>query len=90
MHDFSTKQPHYAIKEHGTEELSLRELSFKLLMLIALVSGQRGQALQLLDIENMRMDEDCVFFLPNCLKQSRPGVQTRQASNCHVENLYPQ
>ena len=54
--------------------LSLLQLSKKLATLIALLSGQRRQTLQLLDLRNMRLKKFCVTFtLGDLLKQSKPG-----------------
>lgn len=44
-------------------------------MLLLLVSGQRGQTIHLLDINNMFVsDNKYTFVIPNHLKQSKPGV----------------
>lgn len=57
-----------------TEELSLKQLTLKLIMLIALLSGQRVQTLHLLSIDSMDKTNDSVKFVVNHLvKQSRPG-----------------
>lgn len=59
---------------HPTSSLTLKQLTHKLVMLIALLSAQRLQTLQLLDVNNLHLDgKEAVFFLPNKLKQSRPG-----------------
>ena len=48
----------------------------KLLMLILLVSGQRGQTVHLLNIDHMVFSNNCnTFQLVAHLKQSRPGVK---------------
>ena len=57
------------------ESLALKELTFKLVMLLLLVSGQRGQIIHLLDINNMFVsDNKYTFVIPNHLKQSKLGV----------------
>lgn len=57
--------------------LDLESLTLKLLMLIALVSAQRGQSLHMLDISYMKVTEATYeFTLPEHVKQSRPGYQT--------------
>ena len=57
-------------------ESSLKSLTLKRTMLIALVSAQRGQSLHMLDIQFMK--ERNTFFefaLPEHIKQSRPGYK---------------
>ena len=50
--------------------------SLKLVMLIALVSGQRGQSLHMLDIQFTKEgDTFFAFTLPEHIKQSRPGYK---------------
>lgn len=57
--------------------LDLKSLTLKLLMLIALVSAQRGQSLHILDISYMKATESTYeFTLPEHVKQSRPGFKT--------------
>lgn len=59
--------------------LDLKTLSLKLLMLVALVSAQRGQSLHMLDITLMKQDESSFeFLLPEHVKQSRPGYTPLQ------------
>ena len=54
--------------------LKLKELTLKLVTLILLVSGQRGQTVHLLDLSNMRVSPDSYTFLfTKLLKQTRPG-----------------
>ncbi|PFX17394.1 TNF receptor-associated factor 4 [Stylophora pistillata] len=65
----------YLQSSSPVDKLSLKELTLKLVVIILLVSGQRGQTVHMLNI-------DCMFFSSNCytfqlvghLKQSRPGV----------------
>ncbi|KAL8598175.1 hypothetical protein ACOMHN_043246 [Nucella lapillus] len=60
-----------------TDKLTLKELSMKLRMLIALLSGQRCQTLQALKINPECMllrEEKCTFFVNTLLKQSRRGT----------------
>ncbi|XP_067665161.1 uncharacterized protein [Haliotis asinina] len=60
------------------EELSLKTLTLKFSMLLALVSGQRSQSLQLLSLDNMsRVGSKVVFVLTSLVKQSRPGVHVQ-------------
>lgn len=58
------------------QELSLLQLSQKLTMLLALLSGQRKQGLHVLDIRNVSVREKMwIFRYGDLLKQSRPGHQ---------------
>ena len=61
---------------HPPSKLSLRELTLKLVMLVSLVSGQRGQSIQLLDINCMSQTETTyTFVITQNVKQSRPGTK---------------
>ena len=58
------------------DELTLKELSYKLVMLpsLALISGQRCQTLHCLSVSSMKMnDSKCVFTVHVLRKQSRKG-----------------
>ena len=56
-------------------ELSLKVLSQKLVMLLALLSGQRTQTLKLVHIHNIRYTEaGCLIYVTSLLKHTRPGV----------------
>ena len=58
------------------DKLSLKELTLKLVVLILLVSGQRGQTVHLLSIDHMVPMNNCYTFqIVDRLKQSRPGVK---------------
>eukprot|EP00112_Aurelia_sp_Birch-Aquarium-sp1_P014613 Seg317.5 transcript_id=Seg317.5/GoldUCD/mRNA.D3Y31 product="hypothetical protein" protein_id=Seg317.5/GoldUCD/D3Y31 len=57
-------------------KITLKELTLKLVMLIALTTGQRCQTQTYLDISNpyMKKNESCIeFALTEHLKQDRPG-----------------
>lgn len=57
-----------------TEKLTFKDLSYKLVMLIALVTAQRGQTIQLLDTSSMVEEPTAyTFLLHEHVKQSRPG-----------------
>ncbi len=59
---------------HPVEGLTLKNLTLKLTMLLALTSAQRCQTLQALSLDNMRFaDEECTFYFTQLLKTSRPG-----------------
>ena len=73
----TTWDPHIVLNylsSLGTgDNLTLKLLSMKLLMLTALVSAQRGQSLHMLDIRFMKEGETQFdFLLPEHIKQSRP------------------
>ena len=54
--------------------LKLKELTLKLVTLILLVSGQRGQTVHLLNLSNMRVSANSyTFMFSKLLKQTRPG-----------------
>jgi hypothetical protein len=58
------------------ESLSLLQISQKLLMLLLLLSGQRGQTIHLMDIKNIFITEDNVtIVIGDLLKNSKPGKQ---------------
>ena len=58
------------------DRLSLKELTLKLLVLILLLSGQRGQTVHLLSIDHMVFVNNCYTFqIVDHLKQSRRGVK---------------
>ena len=57
-------------------KLSLKELSFKLVLLVALTTGQRCHTLTVMDVagEYMVKSADCYTFgLTEHIKQDRPG-----------------
>ena len=55
-------------------QLSLKDLTFKLVMLVALVSADRGQSLALMDTRHKSTTHGKVtFFIMNHTKTSRPG-----------------
>lgn len=60
---------------HPVDKLSLKQLTLKLIMLILLVTGQRGQTVKMLNIDYMFFSQNCYTFqIVEHLKQSRPGV----------------
>jgi hypothetical protein len=57
------------------DNITLKWLTFKLAMLVALVSGQRCQTLHCLNLDNLDIFSDkAVFHITELLKHSRPGV----------------
>lgn len=55
-------------------ELSLKMLTYKLTMLLCVLSGQRSQSVHLFDVINMQLSYSRVeFVIPDCTKTSRPG-----------------
>ena len=64
---------------HPVDLLSLKNLPFKFLMLLLLVSGQVGQTIHMLDLNEMIVsDNGFTFAIVNHLKQSRPGYHNPQ------------
>lgn len=63
------------IKSLGdNKQLTLQDLTMKITMLLALVTGQRCQTIQALNIEQMvRSDDMWCFHINTLLKTSRPG-----------------
>lgn len=60
-------------------KLSLKLLSFKVVMLLGLLTGQRGQTLHLMDIRNIDLDNNRVKIkFGDLLKTSRPGFHQNQ------------
>ena len=56
------------------QSLTLKELTFRTVTLIALVSGQRAQSIHFMDIKNMSSSNDkYVFVFDKPLKNSKPG-----------------
>ena len=56
------------------ESLTLKELTIKCVIPMALLSGQRGQTLYSLDTSHMSTTEErCTFFISSLLKHSRRG-----------------
>ena len=56
------------------KRLPLADLTKKLVVLLLLVSGQRGQTIHSLDVQNMSITKSKVVFrIPDLLKTSRPG-----------------
>ncbi|MES9902005.1 MAG: tyrosine-type recombinase/integrase [Sedimenticola sp.] len=60
------------------DDLSLKLLTKKLVMLMALLSAQRVQSLYLLDIASMvKTDDRAVFSISAAVKQTRPGFHMK-------------
>lgn len=62
------------------DKISLKELTCKLAVLIAILSGQRCQTIHALSIEGNCMsleDDKCTFFVDKLLKHSRPGMHLK-------------
>lgn len=71
--------------------ISLKHLTYKLVTLIALCTGQRCQTLSSLELSNMTVVNGSVYFnIRNLLKQSRPGFHIKPVelkSYIHDEDL---
>lgn len=58
----------------GNAELTLKYLTYKVVILAAIISAQRVQTLHLLDLDFMDITEQSfVFYINDKLKQTRPG-----------------
>lgn len=61
-------------------DLSLKQLTLKTAMLLALLTGQRGHALHSLNVDDLRMSSDkCVVVFSAKHKQTKPGVHSKPA-----------
>ena len=76
----------YLEKLSPVNNICLKYLTFKLVTLIALLSGQRCQTLSLLKLSEMALsDNKCIFHVQSLLKQSRSGKHLH-----HIEIIsYP-
>ena len=64
-------------------ELNLKQLTLKLVMLIALTTASRSQSLHLLTTENMvKEPSKYILYYSGPLKQSRPGYKMPVAELC--------
>lgn len=71
----------YLTRLSPVSDLSLKDLTFKLVMLIALTNASRSQTIHLLDLKHMQKRKDGFYFTMNSLlKQSRPGYKNPQIS----------
>ena len=55
------------------KHLDLKGLTFKLVMLLLLVTSQRGQTIINLDVQDMQIDDKVVFRMKTLLKHNRVG-----------------
>ena len=68
---------HYLRKLSPAKNLSLKQLTLKLVCLLALLSAGRCQTLQLLDLNNLIVGKSSYNFnITSVLKQSRPGTKS--------------
>lgn len=59
---------------HPVEELNLQQLTYKLVMLCALVTGQRSQSIHLMNLSTLQKKTDSyVFHIDQLVKQSGPS-----------------
>ena len=64
---------------YPNEKLSLKDLTHKVLMLILLVSSQRGQSIYYLDLQHLTMEEDNYSFdVAEHVKTSTPSSPTHK------------
>ena len=59
---------------HPVQELPLKDLTLKVLMLLLLVTGQRGQSIHSMNLSAMKLTESaCQFQILDHTKTSKPG-----------------
>ena len=69
------------------EQLSLKDLTIKLVILLLLVTGQRGQSIHLLNLDGMSMSsQSCSFELLDHIKTSKPN---KRDSSIDIESYQP-
>lgn len=74
------------LRSKDNHEITLKELSHKCCMLLALSTGQRAQTLAALNLDNICHNTDrAIFSFTENLKTSRPGF-THSVSVCKFEN----
>ena len=70
----ASKVLNYLSTLHPIKELPLKDLTLKVLMLLLLVTGQRGQSVHLMTLSAMKLTESvCQFQILNHTKTSKPG-----------------
>ena len=73
----ASKVLNYLSTLHLVKELPLKDLTLKVLMLLLLVTGQRGQSIPLMTLSAMKLIEyECQFQILNHTKTSKPGHST--------------
>ena len=79
-----------------TDKLSLKFLTLRTVVLFTLLSGQRGQTVHKLHVDDVKLsDNKCVIVYSSILKQSKPGVHVQplvvhafvNKKLCSVEHL---
>jgi hypothetical protein len=64
---------------HPVKDISLKQLTLKLAMLLLLVSGKRGQDVHMLSLEGMKLDASSYEFrVLHHTKTSKPGNETNR------------
>lgn len=57
------------------ENISFKDLSYKLVTILAIASAQRMQTLSLIKLNNIQVQNDCIIIrVPDLIKTSRPGA----------------
>ena len=90
LHEINKPEPKYkciwdvnTVLEHlktiePLEQITLKELTLKLVMLLLLATGQRGQSIYLLSLDGITMkDNSCIFELMEHIKTSKPNKVTK-------------
>ena len=78
-----TKVTHYLETLFPLEQLSIKSLTLKTVMLCALCSAQRQQTLCALDLANLKKSDSCLsFVITERLKTSKPGKRIEVKFEC--------
>ena len=64
-----------------TQDLTLKQLILRTVMLLSLLTGQRGQAFHSLNVSDLRFSsQKCVIVVSEKHKHTKPGVHTKLAT----------
>ena len=82
---------------HGYEHCQLKQLTMNMIVLLALLTGQRLQTLRAIELEHMDLHQQhCTIYIQKVLKTTKPGKHIRPivfrryhiASLCIVQHLH--
>ena len=67
--------------------LSLKQLTLRTVVLLAILSGQRGQSIHSLQVEDIKLhDNRCVIVYSSVLKQTKIGRHVKPQEQASFEN----
>ena len=82
----ASKVLNYLSTLHPVKELPLEDLTLKVLMLLLLVTGQRGKSIHLMTLSAMKLTESlCQFQILNHTKTSKPGHSSTSITSSEFE-----